>query len=271
MDYFNDIQFVAADVIPGYNCPIDSRYYKRFSLAFIPSGRMYFGTDHGRQVIFSRPTVYWLRPGCSYQYGPVCEAGYEHYYVTFRGTRGRRLIERGLQMIEPRGYMFVQRPKQVGALFRELIEMIRNYTPRLHGRAVLQLEELLETLAEDSRTQGLVDRHRLAIERIARLIRRKPYDDYDIDALSEAACLSESHFRKLFRQYIGTAIGDYGLICKMRRAATELEKTTKTARQIAREAGYDDPAQFSKMFKKKIGLSPRDYRHSAMQTRQGLL
>lgn len=262
MNYFDDIQFVAADVIPDYREKFDRKNPGRFSLEFIRSGRMYFGMDHGKRVIFSRPTAYWMHSDHSYQYGPAGDEGYEHYYVTFCGPRGQRLLEEGLQQLDPRGYMVIQQAEPLACLFRELVQLIRHHLPEGHNRAVLLLEEILQMLTEKSKTYNVPEHHLSAIEITAKLIRTRPYENYDIKALAKTACLSASHFRKLFRQYVGTAIGDYLLVCRMRKAAAELEQTDKTAQQIAYETGYDDPAQFSKMFKKKIGLAPREYRKS---------
>jgi AraC-like DNA-binding protein len=33
-------------------------------------------------------------------------------------------------------------------------------------------------------------------------------------------------------------------------------------KEIAFTAGYDDPAQFSKLFRQKIGLSPKQFRQA---------
>jgi YesN/AraC family two-component response regulator len=37
---------------------------------------------------------------------------------------------------------------------------------------------------------------------------------------------------------------------------------------IARQVGYDDPAQFTKYFKKNLGCSPREFRQSFQRRRE---
>ncbi len=262
MDYFNYIQFIAADIIPNYKAKIDTKNIGRYSLELIRSGQMYFGKDHAKPVIFSKPTVYWLHQDYSYQYGPVDQNGYEHYYVTFRGPRGKQFMEKGLQQLDPRGYLIVHQVEPLTCLFRKLVRLVHHQNPNSHSQAVIALEEMLHMLMENQRTYNIAEHHRKTIESVAKLIQNAPYENYDIKAAAKSAAVSEGHFRRLFRQYIGTAIGNYKLICKMRRAATDLERTNKTAQLIAYEAGYDDPTQFSKMFKKKIGIAPQEYRKS---------
>jgi AraC-like DNA-binding protein len=82
----------------------------------------------------------------------------------------------------------------------------------------------------------------------------------DFESLATNLHLSYSHFRRLFRRHIGKSPHDYLLLCKMQRAARDLQRSGRQVKDVAYEAGYDDPAQFSKLFKKKIGLSPQQFR-----------
>ena len=74
--------------------------------------------------------------------------------------------------------------------------------------------------------------------------------------------VSHSHFRRLFRLVTAYSPHDLLLLSKMRKAGEELRNTNRPVKEIAFEAGYPDPAQFSKMFKKKVGVSPDGYRQS---------
>ena len=43
-----------------------------------------------------------------------------------------------------------------------------------------------------------------------------------------------------------------------------LENTNYSINQIASVVGYDNPLYFSRLFKKHTGMSPREYKKSAM-------
>ena len=45
-----------------------------------------------------------------------------------------------------------------------------------------------------------------------------------------------------------------------RLACRLMDTTSLTIREVAIKSGYDDPYYFSRLFKKKIGQAPRDYR-----------
>jgi AraC family transcriptional regulator, arabinose operon regulatory protein len=84
-------------------------------------------------------------------------------------------------------------------------------------------------------------------------------------ALSEMAAhadLSVSHFSYLFKQQTGYSPVDYFINLKMQHACQLLSFSSKSVQQIAYEIGYDDPYYFSRIFKKVLGVSPRQYRES---------
>lgn len=73
---------------------------------------------------------------------------------------------------------------------------------------------------------------------------------------------SENYLTDLFRREIGITPWDCLNRFRVQRAAQLLVETERTISFIAQEVGYDDPAYFSRVFKKYIGLSPRDFRRN---------
>jgi AraC family transcriptional regulator, arabinose operon regulatory protein len=78
--------------------------------------------------------------------------------------------------------------------------------------------------------------------------------------MAEHAGLSVSHFSFLFKQQTGYSPMDYFIRLKVQHACTLLALTGKTVHEVAYEIGYDDPYYFSRIFKKVMGMSPRQYR-----------
>ena len=68
--------------------------------------------------------------------------------------------------------------------------------------------------------------------------------------------------RHFFEEYSVTPY-DYQLSNKMRAAENMLKNTTLPVSAVAEALGYSDPQYFSGLFKRKIGISPREYRRRA--------
>ncbi len=71
---------------------------------------------------------------------------------------------------------------------------------------------------------------------------------------------SENYLTDLFRREIGITPWDCLNRFRIQRAAQLLVDTEHTISFIAQEVGYDDSAYFSRVFKKYMGQSPRDFR-----------
>ncbi len=99
------------------------------------------------------------------------------------------------------------------------------------------------------------------LEETQNFLRRNLHSRLTLDEMAAHARLSKSHFIRLFKEQTGYSPVDYFIHLKMQHACMLLSVTQKTIREIAWEVGYDDPYYFSRIFKKVIGIPPRDYRN----------
>jgi AraC-like DNA-binding protein len=78
--------------------------------------------------------------------------------------------------------------------------------------------------------------------------------------------LSTSHFSNLFRKATGMPPIDYFIHLKMQKACQLLYLNETKIRLVAQDLGYEDQYYFSRLFKKYMGLSPEQYKHTANKT-----
>ncbi len=99
------------------------------------------------------------------------------------------------------------------------------------------------------------------VEDIARNIRQNYANpNYELDALLRSAPYCYDYLCRLFRQELQTTPHKYLLELRMQSAAEALRGGSgSSVTEIARQCGYSDPLYFSRMFKRKFGLSPREY------------
>lgn len=83
-----------------------------------------------------------------------------------------------------------------------------------------------------------------------------------IEELAGVACFSRWHFNRIFRAMTGESLMDYTRRLKLERSAWDLKYTGLSVTDIAFDAGYENHESFSRAFRKRFGLSPRDFRES---------
>jgi AraC-like DNA-binding protein len=89
--------------------------------------------------------------------------------------------------------------------------------------------------------------------------------------IAAAAYVSESHLDRLFRVKARRSVMRYVLNCRLERAARNLmQKAPKHSRigQIAHDCGFTTHAHFSRAFKKRYGVTPKElaFRHESDET-----
>lgn len=83
-----------------------------------------------------------------------------------------------------------------------------------------------------------------------------------VNALAERCFYNPSYFSRIFSETYGMSITDYVLEKRFEKACHLLSTTSMTVDAIAAEAGFRDSGAIFKYFKKKLGITPAEYRKS---------
>lgn len=79
--------------------------------------------------------------------------------------------------------------------------------------------------------------------------------------------LSIAYLSRAFKQEVGVGFSEYLLGCRLEQVQRQLTESLDTIGQIAARAGFQDYQHFCKMFKKKLGVSPAQYRKERQANR----
>jgi len=90
------------------------------------------------------------------------------------------------------------------------------------------------------------------------------FNDYSaeplqIKRLAESAFLSETQFKKLFKQHTGMTVMKYVTKLRMEKALALLTHTDYPLQIIGEKVGYKEPSTFSRKFSQYFGLSPTKF------------
>lgn len=86
-------------------------------------------------------------------------------------------------------------------------------------------------------------------------------ESVDLKKIAEISGISEFHFYRIFKAYIGESIGTYITRLRLENAAQKLQITNLTLTEIADKTGYQSQFSLSKAFKKHFGVTPSAFKN----------
>lgn len=86
-----------------------------------------------------------------------------------------------------------------------------------------------------------------------------------IDDIAEIIGISRSYLTGNFKKELGLSPQEYLINLRMEYAAELLHETADPVNRVAEEAGYEDSLSFSKAFKQKFGVSPKEFRNAKVE------
>jgi AraC-like DNA-binding protein len=196
----------------------------------------------------------------SHEYGAVPADPWAVYWVYFIGQEASRWAKELLGFQSEPVIARGNDPELTGYFERIYAAYARGYarTNILHGASLLRcaLSHCLSGGAESASAPGSVT------DQAMRWMRLNIEKNISLTELSARFGYSPDHFSRLFKSAFGYSPMDYFLRLKLQRAGELLATTVLSAREIAEELGFSDPAYFSRVFKEKNGVSAREFRRN---------
>lgn len=137
------------------------------------------------------------------------------------------------------------------------------------AEAQRQLEAMAST--EDlSKLAENYDKTSLLMGKVKKYLQHN-YMMYDIslDSVSTILNLNSSYFSSLFKRTFRVNFLDYLTELRMDAAKELLSDPLRSTAEVANMVGYESANYFTRAFKKKVGMTPTDYRRSAACSRGG--
>lgn len=91
--------------------------------------------------------------------------------------------------------------------------------------------------------------------------------DVSLEAASAAAHVNPYYLSKLFKDETGENFIDFVTALRLEKARSLLTGSELSIKEISHETGYSDQNYFSKLFRRKFGITPTEYRNSLISER----
>lgn len=84
-------------------------------------------------------------------------------------------------------------------------------------------------------------------------------DDISLEAMAEHVNISPQYFSKLIKKTTGFNFIDWVSMLRVKKAKELLTNSNFTVKEVCFMVGYKDPNYFSRIFKKRIGITPSEF------------
>ena len=236
----------------------NGRTLSEFALVLISEGGGMLENIHGNMELVPG-NLFALLPHEWHRYRPHPSTGWKEHWICFQGAHPEFLAQTGfLDALRPASYCGGN--CEIPALFNRVLELVMDESAGYQPvAAALTLEIMAHTHAQmrlgarGESNEPLVARARILLnERLDRQV--------NMERLAQELGMGYSWLRKKFKQHTGMAMHQYHMQARISRARLLLRDTSMTIQEISDTLGFDSPFYFSRMFKKKTGVSPFMFR-----------
>jgi AraC-like DNA-binding protein len=230
----------------------DGRELNEYHLVYIPSGAGCFETRRKIVDVVAGDLIL-IYKGDWHRYRPHDETGWEAYWVGFKGAYFEKYIRgevfnRRKSTVQSLGY----RPELI-ELFDQLIDLSRREAPLFKTVSLGCLSQILSYATAPNEVN--ISARNVADAAIA-FIRRNLFATVDFHELASSLGISYSRFRSVFKSTTGIAPHQFLLNERIACAKRLLKNPAVEIKAVGYKAGFRSSSYFSKIFRRKTGMTP---------------
>jgi AraC-like DNA-binding protein len=236
------------------------RILNDYYIVFISKGQGVFQSALSQPTIIKAGACFFLFPDVWHRYKPDPGTGWEEYWIGFRGAYPDQLMNKGFFS----SAFPVASPglnDTLLGLMQKILDNTRAASPGYHqviSGITLQILGLVHALSTHQELNN--DEDEQAVEKAKFFMRENLESPLDMKQLMRQLPMSYSKFRKIFKKLTNEAPNQYHLNLRLDKARELLGTTNLNVTEVAYSLGFDSVFYFSRLFKKKNGISPKSYR-----------
>lgn len=187
----------------------------------------------------------------------------------------------GIRTCKEEGWSYLEVRQTVKRIFSILLEEAEKILPpkellqaesmtEIADKAIELLDEVYlcevtETVIDSVLAAGVddtADSVQETVRQAAAYVREHYFEALTLSGLAEQFHVEHSYFSKMFKKETGETLMMYIAKLRIQKAKEYIKENAGSLTEIAFMVGYDDYTYFNKVFRKLMGVSPRDYKKS---------
>ena len=244
------------------------RVLHEYQINYITEGNGTYENKSGRFRIIPGSLLV-TRPGIWHRYRPEKGTGWTEHYVGFRGKIADQLF-RQPWFASGKAVIDIGNREEFIDTYYKIFQYVLEEKPGFQQVAAGMIMKLLGYMISLNKQKDFSGKRvEQIIQSACFMIRENVEQDIDFKKFAEENHMGYSYFRKMFKKYTGVPPVQYHLERKILRAKEMLLSTDKIIKEISYELGFQSIYYFSRVFKKKTGVSPSGIRKTVNKPLMG--
>lgn len=268
MDDLVRYDFSKEGIIKGVGLDVDKapvlektrgRILQYHALMYITKGAGHFEDTGTLRRKVAPGTFFYLHPQQWHNFDPDHGTTWTEYWVLFDGVKTAKYFG----SIIPTGQSFYEIgiDQEFIALYEDLYDVWFFQGKGFQEYSLLLLHEILAKAWLKINTLSFQKKNDWLYQVKKFLSRNISLPECCLQKFAMSENIGSEAFRKRFKKMTGFSPKQYFLMLKIGRAKELLLGQNERIKNIANNLGFDDPYYFSRLFRRKEGVSPRAYRH----------
>ena len=240
--------------------PAKGRVINEYQLLYIAEGRGTLTTASAGRYSISEGDIFLIFPGEWHTYSPNPETGWKEYWIGFKGINIDSRVSAGFFSKHSPIYKVGYNDTLI-SLFKEAIQVAKKQEKHFQQLLAGIVNYMLGLAFSIDSNKKLKNSMNLELVNRARAFMQENIEtNIEMPEIADHLIISYSSFRHIFKQYTGIAPSQYYLNLKIQRAKDMLKSSSASIKEISYILHFDTPEYFTKLFKKKTGLTPSQFR-----------
>lgn len=240
--------------------PEKGRVINEYQLLYIAEGRGTLTTASAGRYSINEGDIFLIFPGEWHTYSPNPETGWKEYWIGFKGINIDSRVSAGFFSKHSPIYKVGYNDTLI-SLFKEAIQVAKKQEKHFQQLLAGIVNYMLGLAFSIDSNKKLKNSMNLELVNRARAFMQENIEtNIEMPEIADHLIISYSSFRHIFKQYTGIAPSQYYLNLKIQRAKDMLKSSSASIKEISYILHFDTPEYFTKLFKKKTGLTPSQFR-----------
>ncbi|MBQ7661569.1 MAG: helix-turn-helix transcriptional regulator [Clostridia bacterium] len=230
-----------------------------YQLIYVAKGKLHLYAEDKDHIV-QKGNMILFRPGEPQIYSLYAKDKPETYWVHFTGNNVERILE---YYHIPKGasVIYTGLSRNYKWLFRQMIQELQLQRANFSDMNVLQLRQLFLYISRNISGEMPVPAELLdEIEQAMHYFNKNFYRPIVIEDYAKEHHMTPWWFIQNFKKIAQVTPVQYIVSLRISNAMNLLDSTDDPVTKIAGAVGYDNALYFSRLFKKHVGISPREYR-----------